>query len=119
MDLKFTGTVDAFGSNVWPNPRNYLTPSKIILACCRKLLSTNSYEDNGVYVRNGSVVNGHPLFVGASAENRDLGIWFKEDAYGPDWVRGGLKEMSAGWYGYGYQLSNSYELCPGQVFCFF
>ena len=61
------------------------------------------------------MVNGHDLFVGASEENKNFGIWFKEDAYGPDWIRGGLTDMQQGWHGYGYQVSNSYQTCPERV----
>ena len=39
-------------------------------ACCDRLVSNNSYEKDAIYVRNGTILNGHDVYVGASDSNR-------------------------------------------------
>ena len=47
-----------------------------ILACCKQIKMYSSYEEGGIYVKNGTV-NGHDLFIGAEPENREFGLWYK------------------------------------------
>jgi len=109
LKLKTDMSEERFGFKIkWRCGRIKLEP------CCKQIKMYSSYEEGGIYVKNGTV-NGHDLFIGAEPENREFGLWYKEDTYGPDWVRGSLQDLTDGWFGYGYQMSNAYETCPELV----
>ena len=58
--------------------------------CCDRILITNSsilHTDFAVFERNGTMINGHTLYLGKHPKNvRPFAVWYDGDEQNPDWI---------------------------------
>ena len=61
----------------WPKP------------CCDRILVINSRQKFSVFMRNGTMVNGHTLYLGIKPKSAEkYAIWYDGDDENPDWLLG-------------------------------